>query len=82
MNKKIGKILSILLPLLLGVFLVIYVYRQFTPQQLEDLTISFKTADYLYVVISIIIGLTGFWARAYRWKYTLTHIGYTAPFGV
>lgn len=82
MNKKIGKILSILLPLLLGVFLVIYVYRQFTPQQLEDLTISFKTTDYLYVVISIIIGLTGFWARAYRWKYTLTHIGYTAPFGV
>lgn len=82
MKKKIGRILSIILPLLLGVFLVIYVYRQFTPQQLDDLMLSFKTADYIYVVISVVIGLTGFWARAYRWKYTLNHIGYTAPFGV
>ena len=43
---------------------------------------SFRTADYLYVWISLFIGLTGFWARAYRWKYTLAHIGYTAPFAV
>lgn len=82
MKQKIGKILSILLPLVLGVFLVIYVYRQFTPQQLADVTNSFKTADYLYVYISLFFGLTGFWARAYRWKYTLAHIGYTAPFPV
>lgn len=82
MNKKLSRILSILLPLLLGVFLVIYTYRQFSPQQLDDLKTSFKTADYLYVYISLLIGLTGFWARAYRWKYTLAHIGYTAPFTV
>ena len=82
MNKKISRILSILLPLVLGVFLVIYVYRQFTPEQLKDVTNSFKTADYLYVYISLFFGLTGFWARAYRWKYTLNHIGYTAPFSV
>ncbi len=82
MNKKISRILSILLPLILGVFLVIYVYRQFTPKQLADVTNSFKTANYLYVYISLFFGLTGFWARAYRWKYTLAHIGYTAPFAV
>lgn len=82
MNKKLSKILSIILPLILGVFLVIYIYRQFTPQQLADVSNSFKTANYLYVYISLFIGLTGFWARAYRWKYTLTHIGYTAPFPV
>jgi uncharacterized membrane protein YbhN (UPF0104 family) len=82
LNKKLSKVLSILLPLILGVFLVIYIYRQFTPKQLADVTNSFKTADYLYVYISLFIGLTGFWARAYRWKYTLAHIGYTAPFPV
>ena len=82
MKKKITKLLSILLPLVLGVFLVIYVYRQFTPEQLENLKTSFKTADYLYVWISLFIGLTGFWARAYRWKYTLAHVGYTAPFSI
>lgn len=80
MKKKIIRLLSIILPLILGVFLVIYVYRQFTPQQVESLKTSFKTADYLYVWISLAIGLTGFWARAYRWKYTLAHVGYTAPF--
>lgn len=82
MNKKVSKILSILLPLVLGVFLIIYVYREYTPQQRTDLITSFKTADYLYVWISLFIGLTGFWARAYRWKYTLAHIGYTAPFAI
>ena len=82
MKKKITRLLSIILPLLLGVFLVIYVYREFTPRQVEELKVSFKTADYLYVWISLFIGLTGFWARAYRWKYTLSHIGYTAPFFV
>ncbi|WP_294819941.1 lysylphosphatidylglycerol synthase transmembrane domain-containing protein [uncultured Flavobacterium sp.] len=82
MNKKISRILGIALPLLLGVFLVIYNYSQFTPGQLDDMMNSFRTANYLYVYISLIIGLTGFWARAYRWKYTLAHIGYTAPFGI
>lgn len=66
----------------MGVFLIIYTYRQFTPQQLKDLINSFKTANYMYVGISVLIGFTGFWARAYRWKYTLAHIGYTAPFTV
>lgn len=82
MNKKVSKILSIILPLILGVFLVIYIYRQFTPQELADVSKSFKSANYLYVFISLIFGLTGFWARAYRWKYTLAHIGYIAPFSV
>ena len=82
MKKKINRFLSITLPLLLGVFLIIYVYREFTPQQREELMTSFKTADYLYVYIALLIGFTGFWARAYRWKYTLSHIGYTAPFMV
>ncbi|MGQ2983481.1 MAG: lysylphosphatidylglycerol synthase transmembrane domain-containing protein [Flavobacterium sp.] len=66
---------------MLGVFLIIYMYRQFTSTELEDLKNSFRTADYLYVFFSLIIGFTGFWARAYRWKYTLAHIGYSAPMG-
>ncbi len=49
---------------------------------MDDMMKSFRTADYLYVYISLIIGLTGFWARAYRWKYTLSYVGYTAPFPV
>jgi len=82
LKKKLIRLLSIILPLLLGVFLVIYVYNQFTPAELESVKTSFRTADYIWVWISLAIGLTGFWARAYRWKYTLAHVGYTAPFTV
>lgn len=80
MKKKIIRILSIVLPLILGVFLVIYAYNQLSPKELEEIQRSFKTADYLYVGLALFIGLTGYIARAYRWKYTLAHMGYTAPF--
>lgn len=66
----------------MGVFLIIYSYRQFTPAQLETIKGYFKNADYTYVYLALFIGLTGFIARAYRWKYTLAHLGYTAPFPV
>jgi len=80
LKKKIIRILSIVLPLILGVFLVIYAYNQLSPKELEEIQRSFKTADYLYVGLALFIGLTGYIARAYRWKYTLAHMGYTAPF--
>jgi uncharacterized protein (TIRG00374 family) len=75
LKKKITKVLSIILPLLLGVFLIIYMYRQFTPQDLADLEASFKSANYMYVFISLIVAITGYISRAYRWKYTLQHMG-------
>ena len=80
MKKKIIRILSIVLPLILGVFLVIYAYNQLSPKELEEIKRSFKTADYLYVGLALFVGVTGYIARAYRWKYTLAHMGYTAPF--
>ncbi|KGO87089.1 membrane protein [Flavobacterium rivuli WB 3.3-2 = DSM 21788] len=80
MKKKIIRILSIVLPLILGVFLVIYAYNQLSSKELEEIKRSFKTADYLYVGLALFVGVTGYIARAYRWKYTLAHMGYTAPF--
>lgn len=82
MNKKLSKILSIILPLAVGVFLIIYSYNQFTPAQLEEIKGYFKNANYNYIYLSLIAGLSGHMARAYRWKYTLAHIGYTSPFMV
>lgn len=80
MNKKLSRILSITLPLLLGVFLIIYSYNQFTPQQREEMAGYFKDADYTYIIISLFLALTGYISRAYRWKYTLAHMGYQSPF--
>lgn len=82
MNPKISRLLSILLPLALGVFLIIYSYNQFTPQQLDEVFSHFKNADYTYIYISMFIGLTSHISRAYHWKYTLEHLGYKSPFGL
>ena len=76
MKQKIGKWLSILLPILLGLALVIYTYNKFTPQQLEEIKLQFKNADYFYIYISLLISAVALWSRGYRWKYTLEHLGY------
>lgn len=82
LKKKITKILSIVLPLAVGVFLVIYTYNNLSAKDRADAATSIKTANYLYILGALVVGYTGFWARAYRWKYTLGHMGYTAPFFV
>ncbi|AXG73815.1 UPF0104 family protein [Flavobacterium arcticum] len=80
MNKKIKTILSVTLPLLLGVFLIIYSYNSFTPEQRTEMFKHFANADYSYVAISLFFALTSYISRAYRWRYTLSHLGYQSPF--
>ncbi len=76
MKQKIGKWLSILLPILLGLALVIYTYNKFTPKQIDEIKLQFKNADYFYIYISLLISALALWSRGYRWKYTLEHLGY------
>lgn len=51
-------------------------YRQFTPAEMDKLISDFKNADYKYIYASLLIAITGYISRAYRWKYTLEHLGY------
>ncbi|WP_313804705.1 lysylphosphatidylglycerol synthase transmembrane domain-containing protein [Flavobacterium sp.] len=80
MNEKLKKILSIGLPLLLGVFLVFYTYNRFTPEQLEEMKGYFRNADYSYIIISSLFSIVSLAARGYRWKYSLEHMGYLSDF--
>ncbi|AWA29465.1 TIGR00374 family protein [Flavobacterium magnum] len=80
MKKQVTKWLSILLPLLLGVFLIYYTYDKFTPAQLKEIKTHFRRADYFYVIISLIIANLGNLSRAYRWKFSLEHMGYKSSF--
>lgn len=56
--------------------MVIYTYNKFTPEQLEEIKLQFKTADYFYIYISLLISAVALWSRGYRWKFTLEHLGY------
>lgn len=80
MKKTIGKWLSILIPLALGVILIVYQYNSFTSSQLLEIKGYFKNANYFYIAISLFIALLGHLSRAYRWKYSLEHLGYTTKF--
>lgn len=79
-KSAISKWLSILLPLLLGFALIVYKYNQFTPAQIQEMKGYFKSADYFYIYLSLFIALFGFLSRAYRWSYSLSHLGYQSRF--
>ena len=80
MKTQISKWLSILLPLSLGVFLIIYTYQKYTPEQVEAIKGFFRNADYFYIFLSLIISTVGGASRAYRWKFSLNHMGYQNSF--
>lgn len=80
MKKQIGKWASFLLPLLLGVYLIYYKYNEFTSEQIIEMRGYFKNADYFYIYLSLFIALFGFLSRAYRWKFSIEHMGYHSHF--
>jgi uncharacterized protein (TIRG00374 family) len=80
LKKIVSKWLSILLPILLGVYLIIYKYNEFTPAQITEMKGYFRNADYFYIYLSLFIALFGFLSRAYRWKFSLEHLGYKTKF--
>lgn len=80
MRSKISKILSIILPILLGVFLIVYQFNSFSASELSEMKGYFAKADYFYVILSLVVAVLGFLSRAYRWKYSLAHLGYHPKF--
>jgi glycosyltransferase 2 family protein len=79
-KKQLSKWLSILLPIALGVYLTIYTYHKFSPQQLLEIKGYFQEADYKYIVLALLIAIFGNMSRAFRWKYSLDHLGYPTTF--
>jgi uncharacterized protein (TIRG00374 family) len=80
LKAKIGKWLSILLPLFLGIFLIYYSYNQFSDTEIQEIKKHFKNANYNYLNFSIFIAFLGSASRAYRWKYVLDQMGYKTTF--
>jgi hypothetical protein len=80
LKAKLKKIISLLLPIALGVFLILYNYNQFSETQLAEMKLSFANANYTYIMISLGFAFIGLIIRAYRWKYPLEHLGYESSF--
>lgn len=80
MRTKVSKIASVFIPLLLGFGLIYYQYTTLSVEELNKIKFCFQKANYFYIFLSLIISLFGYWARAYRWKYSLQHLGYQTNF--
>ena len=80
MRTKVSKIASVFIPLVLGFGLIYYQYTTLSVEELNKIKFCFQKANYFYIFLSLIISLFGYWARAYRWKYSLQHLGYQTNF--
>ena len=80
MKKQIRKWLTVLVPLLIGIGIIYYQFTTLTSEEIEKIKISFEKANYYYILLSLIIACVGYWSRAYRWKFALTHLGYETKF--
>lgn len=80
MKKQIGKWLTVLIPLLIGIGIIYYQYTTLTAEEIDKIKISFEKANYYFILLSLVIACLGYWSRAYRWKFALNHLGYETKF--
>lgn len=76
MSRSLSKSLQIAIPLGLGVFLIWYMYRSFTPQQLAETQKYFANANYGFVLLSVVLSVLSHLSRSYRWNFMLQPLGY------
>lgn len=60
----------------MGVFLIWYIFKSFSPEQLEETKNYFEKANYAFVLLSILLSALSHLARAYRWGFMLEPMGY------
>lgn len=75
-NKKFIKTIYYIIPILLGFFLIAYSISNLSDKDIETIKISFKTANYNWVFLSVILAFLSHLSRAYRWKFLLEPLGY------
>lgn len=73
MNAKTKKIVRIALPLLLAVF---FGWYTFSKLPIDKIIPYFKSANYGWIFLGMLLGLLSNLSRAYRWKYLLAPMGY------
>jgi len=80
LKNPIGKWLTIIIPFLIGIAIIYYQFTTLTSEEIEKIKISFQKANYYYILLSLVIACIGHWSRAYRWKYSINHLGYNSRF--
>ena len=69
-----------MLPIALGVFLIWYSIAALSQADIQSIKTSFKTANYWWVALSLLLGVLSHLSRAYRWQFLLEPLGYKPKF--
>ncbi len=72
--------LKVVIPLIIGVYVIWYQFSQLSNDQLTQIKTSFANADYFWVVMSVSFGVLSHVSRAYRWNFALEPLGYKNRF--
>ena len=76
MKRNLFSALKILFFLAIGIFFIWIFLRKLTPDQKHEIWISFINANYLWLVVSIILGVLSHVVRSLRWNILLEPMGY------
>ena len=79
-NKIASSSLKVGVSLSLGLFFIWIVWRTLTPSDIDSILNSFSTANYWWIALSVVLGISSHMSRAHRWKYTLEPLGYKPSF--
>jgi uncharacterized membrane protein YbhN (UPF0104 family) len=80
LKAKFTDVLKVIIPLGIGVYVGWYQFSKLDSQQLESIMSSFRSANYWWVVFSLVLGFLSHWSRAYRWRYLLQPLGISTRF--
>lgn len=80
-SPRFIKTLKIVLPLLLGIFLMWLWLGRMSPQSRIDLWENIKNANPKWILLSFLFSMLSHLSRAYRWKFMLEPIGYKPRLG-
>jgi uncharacterized protein (TIRG00374 family) len=80
LKRKLKKTIFTILPIALGVFLIWFSLSKLKPDDIEAIKNSFKTANYLWVLLSLFFGILSHLSRAYRWQFMLEPLGFRPRF--
>jgi len=76
LKAQIIKILKIVIPVGIGVYLSWYFYTNLTEEEKSGIPAAFANANYFWVGLSLLIAWLSHFSRAYRWKYMLEPLGF------
>ena len=80
MQISIKKIALTALPIALGITLIWYSISKLGPEDIDSIKNSFKTANYWWVLLSLVLAILSHLSRAYRWQFMLDPLGYKPRF--